>query len=69
MQLFKKFNNLISILKKNKTRNLAPKKNHTQKIPVSLITTVTFGFYLVCISQINSSEVHQIKNKNHLTEI
>ena len=36
---------------------------------MSLITTATDGFYLVCISQINSSEVHQIENKNHLTEI
>ena len=43
-------------------RDLGQKKS----LNVSLISTDNDSFYLVCISQINNSEVHQIKNKDHL---
>ena len=56
MQLFKKFKKYLL-----KTRNLGQKKS----LNISLISTVNDSFYLVCISQINNSEVHQIKNKDH----
>ena len=56
MQLFKKFKKYLL-----KTRDLGPKKS----LNVSLISTVNDSFYLVCISQINNSEVHQITNKDH----
>ena len=56
MQLFKKFKKYLL-----KMRDLGPKKS----LNVSLISTVNDGFYLVCISQINNSEVHQITNKDH----
>ena len=58
MQLFKKFKKYLF-----KTRDLGQKKNIS--LNVSLISTVNDSFYLVCISQINNSEVHQIKNKDH----
>ena len=56
MQLFKKFKKYLL-----KTRDLGPKKS----LNVSLISTDNDSFYLVYISQINNSEVHQIKNKDH----
>ena len=55
MQLFKKFKKYLL-----KMRDLGQKKS----LNVSLISTVNDSFYLVCISQINNSEV-QIKTKNH----
>ena len=58
MQLFKKFKKYFL-----KTGDLGPKKK--KSLNVSLISTDNDSFYLVCISQINNSEVHQIKNKDH----
>ena len=57
MQLFKKFKKYFL-----KTGDLGQKK---KSLNVSLISTDNDSFYLVYISQINNSEVHQIKNKDH----
>ena len=59
MQLFKKFKKYFL-----KTGDLGPKKKK-KSLNVSLISTDNDSFYLVCISQINNSEVHQIKNKDN----
>ena len=60
MQLFKKFNNLVSI---SKNQELWDKR--IIKFLSPLLAQLIMTFTYCALSQINNSEVQQIKNKDH----